>query len=209
MGLYGAIIVLPNDRARPRCTTPARFAANLYGVRRHWGEKDFRLSHAAYDHAEDLLRPRISVPVLGDGSEHSHAGAGAGRGSGQLHGRRCGLQPERPDRALPPGVFHDQRALDARRHGPELRDPVSAPALQRQSAHASGRAGAAADHRPGPLAASVPRARQPRAHPGARRQPDSQRRPIANQLGRTAAVHHDHDARAWRWTESSTGPARA
>ena len=29
------------------------------------------------------------------------------------------------------------------------------------------------DHRPGPLAASVPRARQPRARPGARRQPDS------------------------------------
>ena len=42
------------------------------------------------------------------------------------------------------------------------------PALQRQSAHASGRAGSAASHRTGPVAASIPRARQPRSHPGSR-----------------------------------------
>src|SRR5438105_2840616 len=92
-----------------------------------------------------------------------------------LRGTRGGtwMPLERTDRALSPGLLHDQRPLDAGRHGLQLRGAVSAPALQRQSTHAPGRVDAAADHRPGALAAPLPRARQPRAHPGARRQPDS------------------------------------
>ena len=148
------------------------------GVKRIWGEPDFRLAAAAYDHAKSLLRPGIPVPVLRDGSQHSHARQmRRSRPQAGCTAGAAGMQSRGSDRALPSRVLHDQRALDARRHGPQLRARVSAPALQRQSAHASGRAGPAAHHRPGPLAASVPRARQPRAHPGARREPDSQLRP--------------------------------
>jgi len=57
MGLYGAIIVLPAS-APANCTananTPAGGLAfaNANGVAEaHWGEKDFRLASAAYDHA--------------------------------------------------------------------------------------------------------------------------------------------------------------
>jgi len=47
MGLYGAVIVLPAS-VPTACTTGLR-AANL-AVESAWGESDFRLSHAAYDH---------------------------------------------------------------------------------------------------------------------------------------------------------------
>src|SRR6202158_6341314 len=49
MGLYGAIIVLPS-RVPANCNTGLA-AANL-AAETFWSEKDFRLSHAAYDHAE-------------------------------------------------------------------------------------------------------------------------------------------------------------
>ena len=47
MGLYGAIIVLP--KAVPANCTTGVHAANL-AAETHWGEHDFRLSQAAYDH---------------------------------------------------------------------------------------------------------------------------------------------------------------
>ena len=47
MGLYGAIIVLPNSV--PSACTGGLHAANLL-VKGSWGEKDFRLADAAYDH---------------------------------------------------------------------------------------------------------------------------------------------------------------
>jgi len=47
MGLYGAIIVLP--AAVPANCTTGYHAANLT-AEAHWGETDFRLSKAAYDH---------------------------------------------------------------------------------------------------------------------------------------------------------------
>ena len=49
MGLYGAIIVLPN--AVPAACTSGLAAANLT-AEAHWGEHDFRLAPAAYDHAK-------------------------------------------------------------------------------------------------------------------------------------------------------------
>jgi FtsP/CotA-like multicopper oxidase with cupredoxin domain len=49
MGLYGAIIVLPKTIATA-CTTGLA-AANV-AVEGHWGEQDFRLAAAAYDHAK-------------------------------------------------------------------------------------------------------------------------------------------------------------
>src|SRR5215472_2545264 len=47
MGLYGAIIVLP--AAVPANCTTGYHAANV-AAEKHWGETDFRLSQAAYDH---------------------------------------------------------------------------------------------------------------------------------------------------------------
>jgi FtsP/CotA-like multicopper oxidase with cupredoxin domain len=47
MGLYGAVIVLPAS-VPANCTT-GYHAANLT-AQAHWGETDFRLSQAAYDH---------------------------------------------------------------------------------------------------------------------------------------------------------------
>jgi len=47
MGLYGAIVVLPKS-VPANCTT-GYHAANLQ-AKAHWGEADFRLSQAAYDH---------------------------------------------------------------------------------------------------------------------------------------------------------------
>jgi FtsP/CotA-like multicopper oxidase with cupredoxin domain len=47
MGLYGAIIVLPKNV--PAACTSGLHAANVT-AQTHWGEKDFRLSQAAYDH---------------------------------------------------------------------------------------------------------------------------------------------------------------
>jgi FtsP/CotA-like multicopper oxidase with cupredoxin domain len=49
MGLYGAIIVLP--ASVPSNCTGGLAAANL-NVEAYWGEADFRLSQAAYDHAK-------------------------------------------------------------------------------------------------------------------------------------------------------------
>jgi FtsP/CotA-like multicopper oxidase with cupredoxin domain len=49
MGMYGAIIVLP-AAVPAACVTPA-VRSNLYGVDAS-GEKDFRLSQSAYDHAK-------------------------------------------------------------------------------------------------------------------------------------------------------------
>jgi len=47
MGLYGALVVLP--KAVPTACTTGLAAANLL-VKASWGEPDFRLSQAAYDH---------------------------------------------------------------------------------------------------------------------------------------------------------------
>jgi len=50
MGLYGAIIVLPNSV--PSVCNTATIAANNTAARAHWHESDFRLAHAAYDHPD-------------------------------------------------------------------------------------------------------------------------------------------------------------
>jgi FtsP/CotA-like multicopper oxidase with cupredoxin domain len=49
MGLYGAVIVLPSSV--PSACTGGLAAANLT-AEAHWGESDFRLAPAAYDHAK-------------------------------------------------------------------------------------------------------------------------------------------------------------
>jgi FtsP/CotA-like multicopper oxidase with cupredoxin domain len=49
MGLYGAVVVLP--ASVPTACTTGLHASNLT-AEAHWGEKDFRLSQAAYDHSK-------------------------------------------------------------------------------------------------------------------------------------------------------------
>jgi FtsP/CotA-like multicopper oxidase with cupredoxin domain len=49
MGLYGAVIVLPN--AVPAVCNSGLATSNL-AAKAFWGESDFRLAHAAYDHAK-------------------------------------------------------------------------------------------------------------------------------------------------------------
>jgi FtsP/CotA-like multicopper oxidase with cupredoxin domain len=49
MGLYGAIIVLPKATSSTACDTAGAAATNAQ-AQVAWGEKDFRLAHAAYDH---------------------------------------------------------------------------------------------------------------------------------------------------------------
>jgi FtsP/CotA-like multicopper oxidase with cupredoxin domain len=49
MGLYGAVIVLPS--AVPASCSSGLAASNV-AAQANWGETDFRLAHAAYDHAK-------------------------------------------------------------------------------------------------------------------------------------------------------------
>ena len=49
MGLYGAVVVLPAPASVPLNCTTGYHAANLL-AKAHWGETDFRLAKAAYDH---------------------------------------------------------------------------------------------------------------------------------------------------------------
>jgi FtsP/CotA-like multicopper oxidase with cupredoxin domain len=51
MGLYGAIIVLPNASNIPTACTSGVHASNLL-AQGNWGESNFRLAAAAYSHAE-------------------------------------------------------------------------------------------------------------------------------------------------------------
>jgi len=49
MGLYGVIIVLPTTADVPAACNGGTHASNLT-AEAHWGEADFRLAHAAYNH---------------------------------------------------------------------------------------------------------------------------------------------------------------
>ena len=191
MGLYGAVIVLPARRSRQLHVGLA--ASNVSCGKASGAKLISGWRTAAYDHAKTCYdREYLFQWAEMDPNIH-RAGAGAGDGNGWLHGWGSGMQSASPDRALPPSVLPDQRPLHARRHGRQLCGRVSAPALQRQSSHASRRAGPDSHHRPGPLAASVPRARQPCAHSGARRKFDSE--PVQSERSRRPLdVQHRHDS---------------
>ena len=85
MGLYGAIIVLPSTTAAANgCNAGSQRGRALCGCGQHWREADFPSGRVRLRPPEDLLRPRIPVPVLRDGSEYPRAGAGAGHGAPRL-----------------------------------------------------------------------------------------------------------------------------
>ena len=85
MGLYGAIIVLPN--AVPAACTAGLHAANR-AAESHWGESDFRLAAAAYDHDKSCydreylfqfseMDPRIHSQALAQVTAKTGCAAGA------------------------------------------------------------------------------------------------------------------------------------
>jgi FtsP/CotA-like multicopper oxidase with cupredoxin domain len=85
MGLYGAIIVLPSTI--PAACTSGLAAANL-AVEANWGESDFRLAPAAYDHAKSCydreylfqfseIDPRVHSQALAQVTARGNCTAGA------------------------------------------------------------------------------------------------------------------------------------
>ena len=113
-GLYGAIIVLPAERARrlhDRASCDG--SGNNAAAKTHWGEADFRLAPAAYDHPKTCYdREYLFQWAEMDPRIHT---AGSRRRSGQDWAARrgTGMQSRCTDRALPSRVLPDQRALDA------------------------------------------------------------------------------------------------
>ncbi len=119
MGLYGAIIVLPANVPSDCTSGLARLESWRHST---IGEKRFpagalpptTIPRPAMTASICSSSPR-SIPTIhqpGTSSRLRHSGDCSGR-CRQLHAQ-CG------DRALPSGVFHDQRPLHAGRHGPEL-----------------------------------------------------------------------------------------
>jgi FtsP/CotA-like multicopper oxidase with cupredoxin domain len=85
MGLYGAIIVLPANV--PAVCDTGIHASNVT-AQGHWGESNFRLAHAAYDHAESCydreylfqfseMDPRIHAQALAQVTARAGCTAGA------------------------------------------------------------------------------------------------------------------------------------
>jgi len=85
MGLYGAIVVLPSSV--PANCTGGLHAANL-AAEQHWGEADFRLAPAAYDHASTCydreylfqfaeMDPKIHAAALAQVTAAGNCTAGA------------------------------------------------------------------------------------------------------------------------------------
>ena len=138
MGMYGAIIVLPSSSIAnyPNCPN-----ANSGAVSAN-GENDFRLAPTV----RRMTSPAVATTASIYSSSlrlireiHRQAEAAS------IEDLSCGPAPAGAWTCVTepyhPGVLHDQRPLHARRHGSQLRAAVSAPALQRQSAHASRRIG--------------------------------------------------------------------
>ena len=75
MGLYGALIVLPSDAGVLSTCAAGLHAANL-AAEAHWGEHDFRLAAAAYDHAATCYdREYLFQFAEMDSNIHSQAAA--------------------------------------------------------------------------------------------------------------------------------------
>ncbi len=102
MGLYGAVIVLP--ATVPANCTSGYHAANVT-AKAHWGETEFRLSQAAYDHPGSCYdREYLFQWAEMDSRIHRQA---AGAGGGAMAGCTAGtawdaVSTYRPSRTIPP-----------------------------------------------------------------------------------------------------------
>ncbi len=171
MGLYGAIIVLPS--AIPAACTSGCARCEPDGAEQ-LGRSRLPAGGSAYDHPETCydreylfqfseMDPKIHSQALAQVTARAGCTAGAAG---------CSLD-------VPTEPYHPAYFMINGRSMPDDMDPNYAPEYPHQPYNGNphmhpGELTSAAHHRPGPLATSVPRARQPRAHPGARRQPDSQ-----------------------------------
>ncbi len=129
MGLYGAIIVLP--AAVPTACTTGLAASNLL-VKAAWGEHDYRLSQAAYDHPKSCydreylfqwaeMDPRIHNAALAQISEPNRVAA-------------CAVSPTTPGCPLevPTEPYHPAYFLINGRSMPDLMDANFAPEYPHQ-----------------------------------------------------------------------------
>ena len=113
MGLYGALIVLP-------ASVPTNCTSGLHGQyhrRETLGRERFQAGGGGIRSPCNLLRPRIPVPVRGDGWQYPRPGPGPSNcdpACGNLHhGDSAGLQPRSSHGALPSFVLFDQRSFHA------------------------------------------------------------------------------------------------
>ncbi|HTY98757.1 MAG TPA: multicopper oxidase family protein [Rhodocyclaceae bacterium] len=115
MGLYGAVIVLP--ATIPTACTSGLHAANL-AVEGHWGESDFRLAAAAYDHAKSCYdREYLFQFSEIDPNIHTQAEAQVNALSGCIAGAPgCSL-------AVPTEPYHPAYFLINGRSMPDDMDP--------------------------------------------------------------------------------------
>ena len=124
MGLYGAVIVLPAS-VPTNCTTGLA-AANLQ-VEAAWGESDFRLSQAAYDHPKSCYdREYLFQWAEMDPSIHRTALAQVTATAGCTAGAPgCSLN-------VPTEPYHPSYFLINGRSMPDLMDPNYAPEYPHQ-----------------------------------------------------------------------------
>ena len=148
MGLYGAIIVLPATApavcgslgSRRHDRLPATNPRGSQGPRSLGSPRATSASPRCLRPSRHLLRPGVHVPVRGDGSQHPQPGVGAGHDdSAAVRAPVLRLRASE----VPTEPYHPTYFLVNGRSMPDDMDPnfrprLSAPALQRQPAHASG-----------------------------------------------------------------------
>ena len=111
MGMYGAIIVVPSSI--PTDCTSGMHTSNTSAQSFH-GENRLPAGGSRVQPSRGVLRPGVPVPVFRNGSADSPRGGSSSR-LPQCTG--CMTVATEP---YVPGLLHDQRALDAGRHGSEL-----------------------------------------------------------------------------------------
>ena len=105
MGLYGAIIVLP--ASVPSVCNTGLAASNNLTAEAHWGESDFRLSHAAYDNAKTCYDREYLFQFSEMDPNIHHPGISTDRGKDWLHCWGSGMHSRGCDRALPSRLLPD------------------------------------------------------------------------------------------------------
>jgi len=132
MGLFGAIVVLPS-RTNPSYPTncdaglPATHPGNNAQAQAHWGEKDFRLANAAYDHPDACYdREYLFQFSEMDPSIHKQAQAQVAATAGCAAGTAgCSLK-------VPTEPYHPAYFMINGRSMPDDMDPNYAPQYPHQ-----------------------------------------------------------------------------
>ena len=129
MGLYGAIIVLPTTANTAACDNGVH-ASNVV-AQGFWQETDFRLAHAAYDHAEAcydreyLFQFSEMDPIIHRNAEEQVATSAAACTAGGVGSPGCSLN-------VPTEPYHAVYFLINGRSMPDLMDTNYAPQYAHQ-----------------------------------------------------------------------------